>query len=125
MIMDEVEEDENYASEEDSDFAPDALPTVQGSDSEASESEDEADPGLKKNYTKPTKRKRGNEEAEDLGFENSGDEAIIGKGLKRRRKNKKGDLGDDDEGGEGGFVKTRAMKAAAESVMPSQCQKLN
>jgi hypothetical protein len=107
-----VPDDEDYASEEDSDFAPDAAP-AQASDAssdEESEAEDEV-----KAKPKSAKRKRGqNEEAEDAGFENSGDEAIIEKGLKRqKKKGKKGKDGDDDEeeGGEGGLIKTRSMRA--------------
>ncbi|KAF8857573.1 BCNT-domain-containing protein [Acephala macrosclerotiorum] len=111
-----VPSDEEYVSEEDSDFAPDAVPAHEEADSD-SEPEVAA--------SKPTqKRKRTEgEEAEDLGFENSGDEAIIGDGLKekrRRRKKAKGKgkaiEGDDeeDEGGEGGFVKTRSMRAVEE-----------
>jgi len=67
-----------------------------------------------------TKRKRKDEDAEDLGFENSGDEAIIGEGVKekkRRRKKAKAkgktaeELDDEEEGGEGGLIKTRSMRA--------------
>jgi hypothetical protein len=103
------EEEEDYASEEDSDFAPDAVP-AQASDAESDE-ESEADVEAKK----PVKRKRGqDEEAEDAGIENSGDEAIIERGLKRqKKKGKKGKDVDEDEGGEGGLVKTRSMRAQA------------
>ncbi|KAF4632045.1 hypothetical protein G7Y89_g6086 [Cudoniella acicularis] len=107
-------DDEEYASEEDSDFAPDAVPAKddeESSDNEAEEEVKAAKPALS------AKRKRGtDEEAEDAGFENSGDEAIIERGLKKQKKrgkkgkDKDGDL--DDEGGEGGLVKTRSMRAA-------------
>ena len=103
-----IPEDEDYASEEDSDFAPDGAP-AQASDEE---SDAESDDGVEVN--KPAKRKRGqDEEAEDAGFENSGDETVIEKGLKKqRRKGKKGkDTEEDDEGGEGGLIKTRSMRA--------------
>jgi hypothetical protein len=108
-----VPDDDDYASSEDSDFAPDAAP-VQASE-ESSDEESEAEAPEAKAKPKSTKRKRGaDDEAEDAGFENSGDEAIIEKGLKRqRKKGKKGkDVEDlDDDGGEGGLIKTRSMRA--------------
>ncbi|CAG8970723.1 hypothetical protein HYALB_00001505, partial [Hymenoscyphus albidus] len=109
-----IPDDEEYASEEDSDFAPDTAP-AKGDDEESSD--EEAEPVITEVKSKPTKRKRGTdtEEAEDAGFENSGDEAIIERGLKRqKRKGKKGkdEAPLDDEGGEGGLVKTRSMRAA-------------
>jgi hypothetical protein len=104
----------DYASEEDSDFAPDAAPAAEV---ESSDSESEADESTTKAQAKPKtkKRKRGDEEAEDLGFENSGDEAIIKEYDAEAPKRKKGTTGRaaelDDEGGEGGVVKTRSMRA--------------
>lgn len=109
-----ISDNEEYASEEDSDFAPDAAP-AKAEDEESSDEELAVAAEVK---TKPaTKRKRGNvEEAEDAGFENSGDEAIIERGLKRQRRKKKGKERDevllDDEGGEGGLVQTRSRRAA-------------
>jgi len=79
--------------------------------SSSSEGETADDPAaIKLDNKQKTKHKRGGKgkEAEDLGFENSGDEATIKKGSKRKRK---GEPGDDDSGGEGGFVKTRSMRA--------------
>jgi hypothetical protein len=105
-------EEEGYISSEDSDFAPDAIPAQAEVDSDSDSSPDEPE------TAKPAKKRRKieTEEAEDLGFENSGDEAIIGDGLKKERRRKKGKKGkgrdeDDEEGGEGGFVKTRSMRA--------------
>lgn len=109
-----ITSDDEYASEEDSDFAPDdAAPTTQGDAEESSDEESEAETskGKEKEKEKPTKRKRVEEEAEDAGFENSGDEAIIEKGLKRRKRKGKKGVEDEDEGGEGGLVKTRSMRA--------------
>jgi hypothetical protein len=105
-----IPDDEDYASEEDSDFAPDAAPAKEDADS----SDDEAEPEEVK-APKSSKRKRApDDDAEDAGFENSGDEAIIEKGLKRqKKKSKKGKDEEEDEGGEGGLVKTRSMRAAA------------
>jgi hypothetical protein len=108
-----VPSDSDYASDEDSDFAPDTLPAA---DVESSDSESEADEPATKAQAKPKskKRRRGDEEAEDVGFENSGDEAIIkayDEGPKRK-KGKKGKAAElDDEGGEGGAVRTRSMRA--------------
>ncbi|KAK4174435.1 bucentaur or craniofacial development-domain-containing protein [Triangularia setosa] len=103
--LDPLEED--YVSEEDSDFAPedDHAPAAEESSASGDEDEDAT--------AKPTaKRKRpaGDDAAEDAGFENSGDEAIISKGLKKKkRKQTKEDP--EDEGGEGGLIKTRAQRA--------------
>lgn len=108
-----VPSDSDYVSEEDSDFAPDAAP---GQEAESSDSGSEADELTSIEQAKPktNKRKRtGEEEAEDLGFENSGDEAIIKEyDAPKRKKGKKGRAAElEDEGGEGGFVKTRSMRA--------------
>lgn len=108
-----IPDDGDYASEEDSDFAPDGALAAEAEDS-SDEEPDDAEQDTTTKPTRPKKRKRGDdEEAEDAGIENSGDEAIIGDGLKRdkkRRKEKKG-LQEEDEGGEGGLVKTRSMRA--------------
>ncbi|KAI1659539.1 BCNT-domain-containing protein [Daldinia decipiens] len=97
--------DEEYASDEDSDFAPDAAPL--DIDAEASESEDEV-----QLVAVPSKKRGADSDADD-GFENSGDEAIIQRGKKRRKKERrKDDNVEDDEGGEGGLIKTRSMRAA-------------
>lgn len=114
-----IPSDDEYASDEDSDFVDDA-PALQG-EAESSDEDSDAEDGKTKDVptnrgtgaAKSAKRKRavGEEEAEDAGFENSGDEAIIERGLKRqKKKGKKGAL-EDDEGGEGGIVKTRSMRA--------------
>lgn len=116
----DYEDDSDYASAEDDDFMPDAdgdAPTAAASASEASDSEDESIETPDAQKKKPTKRKRAKkddgEEAEDLGFENSGDEAIIGKGLKKAKRRARRGEEEEDEGGEGGFVKTRRMAAMA------------
>ncbi|PMD24293.1 BCNT-domain-containing protein [Hyaloscypha hepaticicola] len=108
-----VPSDSDYASEEDSDFAPDAAPAQEA---ESSDSESEADEPNSIEQAKPKTKKRkwaGEEEAEDLGFENSGDEAIIKEyEAPKRKRGKKGRAAElEDEGGEGGFVKTRSMRA--------------
>ncbi len=108
-----IPDDEDYASSEDSDFAPDAAP-AKGDDAT---SDEESDAETAKPVAKKRKRAT-DEEAEDAGFEYSGDEAIIGHAKRKRaKKAKKGDVIDEDEGGEGGLVKTRSMRAA-EYVVP-------
>lgn len=99
------DDDEQYASSEDSDFAPVNAPAAASEHSD-SDAEPDAD------AAKPVKKRRpaADAEAEDAGYDNSGDEAIIERG-NRRRKRGKADV-DDDEGGEGGLVKTRRQRAA-------------
>lgn len=99
--------DEDYASDEDSDFAPDAAP-LQGDDvSNASESEDD-----EVQLVAPSNKKRSADTNNDDDFGNSGDEAIIQRGKKRQKREKRKDAdAEDDEGGEGGLIKTRSMRA--------------
>ncbi|KAI0199703.1 bucentaur or craniofacial development-domain-containing protein [Astrocystis sublimbata] len=102
--------DEDYASGEDSDFAPDAAPVEDGSGSD-SESEPEAAVDDKAVGATP-KRKRNDADPAQDDFENSGDETIIQKGKKRQKKSKRNDeQPDDEEGGEGGLIKTRRQRA--------------
>src|SRR5271170_2950184 len=100
MPPDLIIEDSDYASEDDSDFAPEAAPPAASYESEASESETESgdEEHAKKPKTKTGKRKKASgpsEEAEDIGFENSGDEQIVERGLKKQKK--KGKEGTEDE----------------------------
>ncbi|KAL9942982.1 hypothetical protein ACHAQF_003911 [Verticillium nonalfalfae] len=105
-----LDEEDDYESSQDSDFAPEDEAALAHDDSGGSDADD-ADAA--------TKRKRpaaAGDEAEDAGFENSGDEAIVKKGnkKKKRRKEQNGIAADndgDEEGGEGGLVKTRSMRA--------------
>ena len=100
----ELDHEEDYVSEEDSDFAPE-----DGGDQDLSASDDDVPDAAK---PKP-KRQAGDRDAEDTGFDNSGDEGIIEKGKKRQKKAKAKDgVTGEDEGGEGGLVKTRSMRAA-------------
>lgn len=99
------EEDEQYASSEDSDFAPDDAPEAT---SDHSETEEDG-----KEVSKKRKQPEACGEAQDEGYDNSGDEAIIARGHKKRKRAvDKGRPVDEDEGGEGGLVKTRAQRAA-------------
>jgi hypothetical protein len=118
--------DEDYASDEDSDFAPDdaaggANVDGYGDVSGISDSDDDNEPA-RAAAAASTKRKRAAGDdgsgAADEGFENSGDEAIISKGKRREKKSKKRKQGEDDaavdeddEGGDGGLIKTRSMRA--------------
>ena len=113
-----IPSDEEYASEEDSDFVDDGATSTRGYRAESSTDEDsdaEEEPSNRgRGGKKPTKRKRttlDEGEAEDAGLENSGDEAIVEKGLKNQRKRSRKGQHDDDEGGEGGLIKTRSMRA--------------
>ncbi|POR38536.1 SWR1-complex protein 5 [Tolypocladium paradoxum] len=98
------DDDEQYASSEDSDFAPDE---AQLHGSERSDSDDEA--------TEPTAKRRrpaGDVDGQDDGYDNSGDEAIIEKGRKRRKKAKnRGQASGGEDDGEGGLIKTRRQRA--------------
>ncbi|UNI14212.1 swr complex subunit [Purpureocillium takamizusanense] len=97
-------EDDTYVSEADSDFAPDE---AQDAGSEQSESEDDS---LEPTATKRSATSRG--DAQGDGCDNSGDEAIISKGRKRQKRAKnKGEIFDDEAGGDGGLVKTRRQRA--------------
>jgi hypothetical protein len=103
-------EDEQYASSEDSDFAPDAAPAAADSDMSDSEPDDavaEADQSSKSAKAKDSKKTAGDE-----GYDNSGDEAIIKKGERKSQRRKGKDAMDEDEGGEGGLIKTRRQRAA-------------
>lgn len=109
-----LDPEEDYASSEDSDFAPE-----EAAERESTPSEDEAEaadatPDQTTATTTTSKRKRqagDDHEAEDAGFENSGDEAVIGRGKKRLKRAAARHHGDDDEGGEGGLIKTRSQRA--------------
>ena len=107
---DMMEVEEAYVSSEDEDFDPSAVHADENvsSSSEEETADGPATPKLDVKQTTKHKRGKKGEKVEDLGFENSGDEATIRKGSKRKRK---GELEDDDSGGEGGFVKTRSMRA--------------
>lgn len=99
--------DDQYISSEDSDFAPDE-DGVRDASPEDPDDDDVEDTGA-------TKRKRafGEDEADDAGFENSGDEAIIQKANSKRRRKGKGLEAEQDEegGGQGRLIKTRSQRA--------------
>ncbi|KFA68811.1 hypothetical protein S40285_01146 [Stachybotrys chlorohalonatus IBT 40285] len=97
-------DDEQYASSQDSDFAPEV---ASAADTDTSDSEDD---GVKLKQGKRTAGADTN--TKDASYDNSGDEAIIEKGKRRRKKHKVGVEDKDDEGGEGGLIKTRRQRAA-------------
>jgi len=100
-----VQADDDYDEEEDTDFNPDANVAEDAAESSESDEEDTAETtGPKRKRTKPTRTT-----AEDIDFDNSGDEATIQRGKKRKRKDGVKTV-DDDEGGEGGLIKTRAQR---------------
>ncbi|KAI1116133.1 bucentaur or craniofacial development-domain-containing protein [Nemania sp. NC0429] len=107
MALEPVIDEEDYASEDDSDFAPGAAPAEEGSEAE---SESEGDGDQPANPTVKGKRRDADAALDD--FENSGDETVIQKGRKRQKRTRRnhGDA-EDDEGGEGGLVKTRRQRA--------------
>ncbi|RDW78436.1 SWR1-complex protein 5 [Coleophoma crateriformis] len=106
-----IPDDDEYASSEDSDFAPEAA-LAEASQDSGSESEADDTTTANKTTVKTKRRHSPDKEADDAGFENSGDEAIIERGLKKqKKKGKKGKEDLEDEGGEGGLVKTRSMRA--------------
>lgn len=105
----EPDHEEDYVSEEDTDFAPDDAP-AEDSDLSASDDDDAAAPEPSESGKR--KRDRSDGHVEDAGFENSGDEAIIEKGKKRQKKPRRKDGGAAEEDtGDGGVVKTRRMRA--------------
>ncbi|ENH64384.1 SWR1-complex protein 5 [Fusarium oxysporum f. sp. cubense race 1] len=95
-----LDEDESYVSSEDSDFA---LDDSHDQTSDHSDLEDHSDKTA-------NKRSRPQDEA-DAGYDNSGDEAIIKRGEKRRKKTQAKGVREHDEG-EGGLIKTRRQRAA-------------
>ena len=124
---------EEYDEDEDEDFNPDARVTdKQQSSSDESEAEQQITKGPPVTSARSQKRPRPDEpsriESKDLDFENSGDEGIIKEGTKRerkrRRKNKDGQQ-DEDSGGEGGFVKTRSMRAVADTTLSKRSDVLS
>ncbi|KAG5919820.1 hypothetical protein E4U42_006420, partial [Claviceps africana] len=102
------DDDEQYASSQDSDFAPDGAPEPASDDSD---SEDALADGLSKRQNTDAVAGRRSDDCD--GYDNSGDEAVIVRGQKRRKRaQEKGQLVDDEDGGQGGLVKTRAQRAA-------------
>ncbi|KAF3926154.1 hypothetical protein ABW21_db0202692 [Orbilia brochopaga] len=104
-----VADDDEYHSSEDEDFDPDQQLDL-GDEDDAASSESESEGETSKPGRKGSKRKIKDVSSTqaDLIQDDSGDEAII-RGAKAKRKKTKGES--DDEGGEGGLIKTRAQRA--------------
>ncbi|KAK5990114.1 SWR1-complex protein 5 [Cladobotryum mycophilum] len=102
----QINDDEEYASSQDSDFAPE---NAQELESGNSDSEDE---GTTESTTKRNQPITGANAEQADDYENSGDEAIIEKGRKRQKRAKAKKEAVDDEAGEGGLIKTRSQRAA-------------
>jgi hypothetical protein len=103
-----IDEDEEYESSQDSDFAPDADEAPDAASS-SSDSEDGDDNKAARKRQRPVKDASAEGEEEP---NNSGDEAIIEKGRKKQKRAKAKGEDLDDEGGEGGLIKTRSQRAA-------------
>jgi len=99
-------QDDDYNSNDDEDFNPEAAPAADDDVSASSDSDEENDdaPAAKKTKAKSVKRKAPDTIDEEL---DSGDEATI---KERKRKRRKGKDAEEDSGGEGGLIKTRAQR---------------
>lgn len=105
----EIEEEE-YDENADEDFNPEA--TAGDEASSSSEDEEEPAPKLAKQKQKKSGTKRKSDVLDEL---DSGDEATIQERKIKKRKRKDADAGaadDDESGGEGGLIKTRAQRLA-------------
>jgi len=105
--------EEDYASSEDEDFNPEA--TGAGEEDVSSSSEDEDTEGAK-SETRKTAQKR---KQDDLGELDSGDEEVRVEQSKRKKK-RAGKADDEDSGGEGGLIKTRAQRKAEYVVVQAR-----
>ncbi|KAL4993000.1 bucentaur or craniofacial development-domain-containing protein [Aspergillus recurvatus] len=112
-------DDEHYDSADDEDFTLDQAAAADDDDDAELSSDDEtaAEPAAKK---RKTKDKSGDATQGDVELD-SGDEAMIRRAREKKQKQTRGKKGsddeenvdmdfDEDEGGTGGFVRTRAMK---------------
>jgi hypothetical protein len=110
MTAEFEDQDDNYVSEEDSDFAPD---DAAEEDESLSSDDDEAAEGESAPAKPDRKRPAADSSADDVGFENSGDEAIIERGKKKQKKHQeKAGADADREEEDGPLIKTRRMRAA-------------
>jgi hypothetical protein len=106
-----IDQDEEYKSSEDEDFNPEA---VEAPPEEDLSSDDEDVPQQQKKVSK--KRKKAQDDAEEL---DSGDEATITE-LRKAKRSKADD--DEDSGGEGGLIKTRAQRRAEYVKLSLYCR---
>lgn len=105
-----VTEDDAYNSASDEDFDPSNTAQVAKDGSSSSDEESTAQHSAKRRKLNPVADV-------DVDFENSGDEATIRKGKRRRRKDRTSTVDtsivdlNDEQGGDGGLIKTRAQRA--------------
>ncbi|KAI0526540.1 bucentaur or craniofacial development-domain-containing protein [Xylaria bambusicola] len=111
MALEPIIDEDGYASEEDSDFAPAGAAAESASGSE-SELESESEATADRPVGAIPKRKQVDADTVEGDLENSGDETIIRKGQKRQKKVKQARGGtEEDDAGEGGLIKTRRQRA--------------
>jgi hypothetical protein len=103
------EEEENYHSASDEDFDPTTAPTYDDVHA-ISSSDDEGEATAPKASSSSKRKHLAEQNRSDLDFSNSGDEGIIKKGRRRAKKCGGQAHDDEDEGGEGGLIKTRAQR---------------
>lgn len=107
----EESEEEEYDENADEDFNPDAADAEAEQSSSSDEGPEEKEPTKR---GKKSKKRKPEHDAEGLNVElDSGDEATIQE--RKRKKRKKQDdtpAQDEDSGGEGGFIRTRAQRIA-------------
>ena len=121
-VLEGEQNDEGYNEEEDEDFNPDAVRVEdEAMSSDDSEPEQSSIAKKRRKTTAASGKKQddyGSGDANaDIDFENSGDEGIIKEGTKQERKQRSRRKEDNQDGedaaGEGLFVQTRSMRAAA------------
>jgi hypothetical protein len=110
--------DLDSSSSDDEDFKPDANPSALDAEERSSDSDtDFSSNEATTRKPKSRKRKKATEDSVELELA-SGDEATIRKGKRKKQRKAKGaatdgysDEDNEDEGGEGGLIKTRAQQA--------------
>ena len=99
--------EEEYDENADEDFNPEAAP---GNEDGSSSSEDEED--AKQTVVEQPKKGTKKRKSEALGDLDSGDEATIQERKTKKRRKEAAVAEDEDSGGEGGLIKTRAQRLA-------------
>ena len=107
MSVHGTDPEDEYDSSADEDYNPESAEARQV-DKSSSSSEDEAET---RDPTSKRLKKQRDDQNQDHNIENSGDDATIEKG---RRKKRRIDF-EEEDGGEGGLVQTRAQKLAGKS----------
>ncbi|EKG12240.1 Craniofacial development protein 1/Bucentaur [Macrophomina phaseolina MS6] len=107
LLLQADDDDDAYNSASDEEFDPAAATAGASDDDDAlsSSSDEDADDAADKPRTQKTKKRKRAAAADDDAELDSGDEATIAATKKQRQ-----DFDGDNEGGEGGLVKTRAQR---------------